>query len=154
MPASYVFPYLHCLGSGCVGVMPVDWRSCNPLCDVTKSQDVACVADVKPLAEHRKRSPVRCNLSRVVRTVFFSELSQIMISSHLNSIESDRRGRCLTRTDLIKRYMESRVLELLGKMEIGPFAFWTSIWTVLGGIRAEIISLLDGRKNSNVFGWY
>ena len=24
---------------------------------------------------------------------------------------------------LIKRYMESRVLELLGKMEIGPFAF-------------------------------
>ena len=88
----------------------------------------------------------------MVRTVFFSELSQIMISSPLNSIESDRRGRCLTRTDLIKRYMESRVLELLGKMEIGFFPFWTLIWTVLGGIRAEIISLLDGRKNGNMFG--
>ena len=47
---------------------------------------------------------------------------------------------------LIKRSMESRVLELLGKMEIGSFPFWTLIWTVLGGIRAEIISLLDGRE--------
>ena len=27
---------------------------------------------------------------------FFSELSQIMISSPVNSSESDRRGRCLT----------------------------------------------------------
>ena len=53
---------------------------------------------------------------------------------------------------LIKRSMESRVLELLGKMEIGSFPFWTLIWTVLGGIRAEIISLLDGRKNGNIFG--
>ena len=53
---------------------------------------------------------------------------------------------------LIKRSMESRVLELLGKMEIWPIAFWTLIWTVLGGIRAEIISLLDGRKNGNIFG--
>ena len=53
---------------------------------------------------------------------------------------------------LIKRSMESRVLELLGKMEIWPFPFWTLIWTVLGGIRAEIISLLDGRKNGNIFG--
>ena len=53
----------------------------------------------------------------------FSELSQFMISSPLNSIESDRRGKCLTRMDLIKRSMESGVLELLGKMEIGPFAF-------------------------------
>ena len=31
----------------------------------------------------------------------FCELFQFMISSPLNSIESDRRGRCLTRTDLI-----------------------------------------------------
>ena len=126
--------------------MPADWRSRNPLCDVTKSQDVACVADVKPLPEHRKRSPVRCNLSRMVRTVFFSELSQFMISSPLNSSESDRRGRCLTWMGLIKRSMESRVLELLGKMEIGSFPFWTLIWTVLGGIRAEIISLLDSKS--------
>ena len=28
--------------------------------------------------------------------IFFSELSQFMISSPLNSSESDRRGRCLT----------------------------------------------------------
>ena len=85
---------------------------------------------------------------------FFPELSQFMISSPLNSSESDRRGRCLTWMGLIKRSMESRVLELLGKMEIWPFPFWTLIWTVLGGIRAEIISLLDGRKNGNIFGWY
>ena len=64
MPANYVFTYLHCLGSDCVGVMPEE-------CDVAKRQDVACVEDVKLLPEHRKRSPVR-NLSWVVRTVFFS----------------------------------------------------------------------------------
>ena len=63
MPANYVFTYLHCLGSDCVGVMPAE-------CDVAKRQDVACVEDVKLLPEHRKRSPVR-NLSWVVRTVFF-----------------------------------------------------------------------------------
>ena len=87
----------------------------------------ACVEDVKLLPEHRKQSSVRwpVDKSLVVRTVFFSfsELSQFMISSPLNSIESDGRGRCLTRMDLMKRSMESRVLELLGKMKIGPFAF-------------------------------
>ena len=45
-----------------------------------------------------------------------------MISSPLNSIESDRRGRCLIRMDLIKRSRASSVLELLGEMQIGPFA--------------------------------
>ena len=54
MPANYVFTYLHCLGSGCVGVMPADWKSWNPLCDVAKSQDVACVADAKPLPDHQE----------------------------------------------------------------------------------------------------
>ena len=39
-------------------------------CDVAKSQDVACVEDVKLLPEHRKRSPVM-NFSVMVRTVFF-----------------------------------------------------------------------------------
>ena len=39
-----------------------------------------------------------------------------MISSSLNSIESDGRGRCLTRMDLMKRSMEPRVPGLLGKM--------------------------------------
>ena len=51
------------------------------------------------------------------------EVLMVEVLYNLNSIEPDIRGRCLTRTDLIKRYMESRVLELLGKMDIGPFAF-------------------------------
>ena len=81
----------------------------------------ACAEDVKLSPEHRKRSPVTwtVHLPRAVRTVFiyfFSELSQFMISSSLNSIESDGRGRCLTRMDLMKRSMEPRVPGLLGKM--------------------------------------
>ena len=44
------------------------------------------------------------------------------------------------------------MLDLLGKIEIGPFPIWTLIWTVLGGTGAEIICLLDGRKNGNIFG--
>ena len=42
------------MGSGCVGVMPADWTSWNPLCDVAKSQDVACVEDAKPLPDHQE----------------------------------------------------------------------------------------------------
>ena len=123
MPANYVFTYLHCLGSGCVGVIPAE-------CDLAKSQDVACVCmcrrckTVARAQETEFSEMARGQIPGGEDCFFsFSELSQFMISSPLNSIESDGRGRCLTRMDLMKRSMESRVLELLGKMKIGPFAF-------------------------------
>ena len=107
-----------------VGVMPADWRFWNPLCDVTKSQDVACVADVKPLAEHRKRSPVRCNLSTMVRTVFFflsflNSWSQVLWIQ-VNLIEEG---------DVWHEWVSSRDLWNLGcsnclvKWKSGPFLF-------------------------------
>ena len=34
--------------------MPADCKSWNPLCDVAKSQDVACVEDAKPLPDHQE----------------------------------------------------------------------------------------------------
>ena len=91
-------------------------------CDVAKSQDVACVCMCRRCkafarAQETESSDMDSAPSQGGEDCFFfSELSQFMISSSLNSIESDGRGRCLTRMDLMKRSMEPRVPGLLGKM--------------------------------------
>ena len=63
--------------------MPVDWRSWNPLCDVTKSQDVACVADVKTVGraqetESSEMQPVKDGEDCIFFLSFLNSWSQVI----------------------------------------------------------------------------
>ena len=114
MPANYVFTYLHCLGSGCVGVIPAE-------CDLAKSQDVACVCMCR-----------RCKTVARAQETEFSEMARGQIpggedcfffffwalSIHdLKSFEFNWIWRKRKMFDTNGSHEE------LGKMKIGPFAF-------------------------------
>ena len=65
--------------------MPADWTSSNPLCDVQKSQDVACVYRRSETGARTQETEMHnVPLEQVGEDCFFfpfSELSQFLISS-------------------------------------------------------------------------